>query len=727
MRALRASFLLLVTIAAASAADLKVKVVDPQSAVVSGAQVTLFSKGSDTALKIATTSAEGIATFGELSSGSYQIQVLAPGFAPHTEDVAAARPDVITIELHLATASETVVVTATRTPAPAGESGASISTLENSQLETMEPVDANDAIRFLPGAIVSTAGQHGGLASLFVRGGNSTYNKVIIDGVPVNDPGGTFDFGVVPLAQAERIEFERGAQSTLYGSDAMTSVVQVFSRTGSTSVPELRFGADGGNLNTAQGFASLSGARNIWDYNLFGDQFNTEGKGPNDGYSDSLQGANLGVQIRPGVQFRMRTRHSNSRTGVQGEWDFNGQPLLPPDPGQWARSNNLLVGAELTVTGPSRWQHHFAGFEYNLRRTNENDITDPARAIAFDSPFHDIDNINRAGFEYQGDYSERSWARTTVGYQFEDENGFVGAFSSPTHGLRLNHAVYGQQVLQLRRLSVVAGARFVHNETFGNKAVPRVALTFLALRGGQVFSSTRLRFSYATGIKEATFDESFAGPFVLANPNLKAEQNREFEAGVEQSLVAGKYSFSALYYNNLFRDQIDFNCCDSNGNGQFVNVDKSFSQGSEVEFSGHLSDRLRLVTAYNYSSTQILAAPFCTAANFCDPLLATGQPLLRRPKHSASLLLTYVGRRWGGDVAGSFVGRRPDSDFLGLGFNHAPGYVRADLAGWYAINSRVTAYANVENALDRRYNEVVGYPALPINFRAGLRFRIGGE
>ena len=134
-----------------------------------------------------------------------------------------------------------------------------------------------------------------------------------------------------------------------------------------------------------------------------------------------------------------------------------------------------------------------------------------------------------------------------------------------------------------------------------------------------------------------------------------------------------------------------------------------------------------LNTAYTYTSTQILEAPLCTPANFCDPVFASGNPLLRRPKHSATTLLSYLGRRWGGNLAGSFVGRRPDSDFDGLNINHAAGYVRVDLGGWYAINSRVTAYANVENALDRRYNEVVGYPALPINFRAGFRFRIGGE
>ena len=100
-------------------------------------------------------------------------------------------------------------------------------------------------------------------SSLFVRGGESRYNKVMVDGVAINEPGGTFDFGTLPLAQADRVELLRGAQSTLYGSDAMTSVVQVWTRNRKHSSPELRFGADGGNFGTANGYASLAGRRSI--------------------------------------------------------------------------------------------------------------------------------------------------------------------------------------------------------------------------------------------------------------------------------------------------------------------------------------------------------------------------------------------------------------------------------------------------------------------------------
>jgi len=731
MRALCVSFLLFVSLAAASAADLKVKVIDPQSAAVGGAQVSLLNNNREV-LHTATSIGDGSASFGNLPNGDYQVQVLAPGFARLTISVTAPRADPVTAQLQIAAAAEVVVVTATRTPVPAAESGASVTLLDSTQLQVMQPIDASDALRFLPGAVVQTSGQRGGLASLFVRGGDSRYNKVLIDDVPVNDSGGTMDFGVVPLSEVSRIEFARGAQSTLYGSDAMTSVVQTFSKTGDTRTPEVRFGADGGNLDTAHGFASISGASDRWDFNFFGDQFNSAGKGPNDDYSNSLQGGNIGLQLSPSALLRVRARHANSHTGVQGEWDFNNQLLLPPDADQQARTNDLLGSAELTLSGPSGWQHRLVAFEYNHRRQNEDTVPDRgcdfANFIFLDCPFQSVDHFNRAGFDYQGDYAERTWAHTTLGYEFEDENAFVGDPTAPPvlHGVRRNHAVYAQQVLQVSRLSAMAGGRFVHNETFGNKFVPRVALSYLALRGGQFFSGTRLRFSYARGIKEARFEESFAtGPGIVPNPNLKAEENRAFETGIEQSFLSGKYAFSAIYFNNLFRNQIDFAIVDPiTFTGEYENIDKSFAHGAEIDLRGRLLPRLSFDAAYNYTSTQILEQPFAF-----DSQHQPGNPLLRRPKHSGSLLLSYLGSRWAANLGGSFVGRRPDSDFFVLPtpVDHSAGYARVDLGGWYAINSRIIAYANVENALDRRYNEVVGYPALPINFRAGFRFRIGGE
>src|SRR5215467_6247860 len=296
----------------ALAADLTVKILDPHSAAVAGAQVQLLAD-QDKIVATQTTSAEGFAVFQRATGSSYQVKVLAPGFASETVGVESNE---LTISLRLATAAETVVVSGTRTPVPGEAAGADIDTLNGTQLVTMQPTAAADTVRFLPGAVVNAAGQRGGLTSLFVRGGESRYNKVIVDGVTINEPGGTFNFGTLPLDQMDHMEFVRGAQSTLYGSDAMTSVVQTWTRTGSTRVPELQFGADGGNFSTASGYASLAGARGLFDYNVFASQFNTEGSGVNTQYSDSLQGGNVGAALNDHTALRVRLRHSNNHSGA---------------------------------------------------------------------------------------------------------------------------------------------------------------------------------------------------------------------------------------------------------------------------------------------------------------------------------------------------------------------------------------------------------------------------
>ncbi len=180
-----------------------------------------------------------------------------------------------------------------------------------------------------------------------------------------------------------------------------------------------------------------------------------------------------------------------------------------------------------------------------------------------------------------------------------------------------------------------------------------------------------------------------------------------------------------MYFNNLFRNQIDFAIVDPQTfTGQYQNIDRSMAHGADVQFSGRLSSRLSLTGGYAYTSSQILLQPFAF-----DTCISRASRCLRRPKHSGSLLLTYLGSRWGANLGGSF--RRADDTGFGLSsdstITHAAGYARVDVGGWYAINSRITAYANVENALNDHYNEVVGYPALSANFRAGMRFRIGGE
>jgi len=696
--------------------DLKVKVTDPASAAVSGARVAVYAEHGRV-LARSTTDAQGITLLSHLPEKTpLHVEILAPGFAPYTVTLTDAHE--LNAHLQVATASETVVVSATPSPIEAGLTGMNVSTLDAAQLETMQPIAASDAIRFLPGVILGDSGNRGGQTSLFVRGGDSDYNKVFVDGVPVSDPGGYFDFGTLPLTGAGRIELLRGGESVLYGADAMSSVVQISSEAGHTRTPELRFGADGGNFGLAHGYASLGGVLRRFDYNLFADELFDNGQGVNDFYENSAQGANLGMQIAPNQSVRLRLRHNDSRSGVPGEQfpSFG----IPASSDAYAHQDNLLASLAWSLVAPANWQHNLTVYNYNHQRHDTDPCLDPNELYYPYCAYNSYSDINRFGLRYNAEVLEQRRARSSFGYEFEDENGFIGdtVYASVNHGLRLNHALYGEQFVELGRLTAIAGARYVHNDSFGNRVVPRTSLTYLVHRGQGLWGNTRLKGSFSESIKEPSFEQSFGftGYGVYPNPNLKPEQAHTFDAGIEQKL-GRRWEGVATYFHSIYSDQIT-----SNGNySQYINLNKALAHGAELDLSGRVGNHLRVQGSYFYTSTQILVSPLGSFPN------AAGDPLLLRPKHAGTLLLSYQRSRFGGTLGGSFLGRRPDSDYLGLGLTHAPGYARVDAGGWYQLERRVQLYANVENLLNRHYQEVLGYPALSINFRAGLRFQLGGD
>ena len=723
MRALRFAILFFVFLIAAQlfAADLKVRVLDPSSAPVAGARVSLLLPDGHV-LAVANSNNLGVATFANVSSNA-RIQVFAPGFAPL--ELAASSTDAeLAAKLKVAPQSESVQVTADATALPAERAGSSVTLLDAPTLNVLNLPELSENLRFTPGVYVSNSGQTGGLSTMFVRGGSSAYNKVQVDGVPVNEDSGSsgpFNFGVVPTMGIDRVELVRGAETTLYGGDAMTSMTQLFSASGTTGTPELRFGAEGGTFATARGFVSLAGAQSRYDYNVYAEQYNSDGQGINDSFSDSLQGANLGLRLTDTTELRLRLRHSNSRTGVPGDWQFPAGNISP-DSDAYARQNDFIGSLALTFAPTSNWQNTFSGFEYNHRLRNQDSFSDPGRPF-YDFPYDSRDHFNRAGFDYQGEVAERAWARSVFGFRFEDENAYITDAITPAqnHGLRRNTALFGEQLFDWKRLTFTGGVRWEHNEAFGDRAVPRATASILLLRGGHLLSGTRLRGSYSEGLRNPTFEEveGTRAYGVIPNASLKPEEVQATDAGLVQTLFSRRVSLSAVYFHNRFAKQINYTpvstsdprCAGLSYCSIYENTDHAIAQGAEIELQARISRHLSAVGTYTYTNIQ--------AAN--------ANALLRRPKQLGTAMAAYTGRKWGASVAGSFVGRRTDFDY----FDYVPvndaGYARVDFSGYHEITHRVTAFATVQNALNRKYQEVVGYPALKANFRAGLRFRVGGE
>ena len=255
----------------------------------------------------------------------------------------------------------------------------------------------------------------------------------------------------------ERMEMVRGPESSIYGSDAMTSMVQLWTATGDTRTPEIEFGADGGNYSTAQWlcFGRGRGA----DVRLQPLRRPVQHQGP--GHQRCLFQCAAGRERRRAlsqrVALRFRLRHSNNFTGIQSNWWFNGDPVMPPDSDQYAHQNNFLASAALTVGGPGPWQHQISGFEYNHLRLNTDLLT--IRTRPFDSPFDNLARYNRAGFSYQGTWAPRSWALTTSAIPSKTRTATSSITTPPPDDVPASRMACASTIICSRRKTSCGSAR----------------------------------------------------------------------------------------------------------------------------------------------------------------------------------------------------------------------------------------------------------------------------
>ena len=314
----------------------------------------------------------------------------------------------------------------------------------------------------------------------------------------------------------------------------MTSVVQLWTATGTTLKPVFEFGADGGTFSTANGYLSVAGLRQ--DLRL--QRLPQPVRHPGSGRQRRLHKLAAGRQYRNSVSRRACRFASACVTPTTGPaCNRTGGSMATPccrqTTNQVAHQNNFLASGQLSVSGPGAWQHTFTGFEYNHLQANSQAVR-RSRSRIFDSPFSNLSKYNRAGFGYQGhlvaayvgaNHRRLHLRRRERTHHFELRPGHRLRFLQQHHGVRFNNYLFAQELLVWKRLSGLVGVGFVNNTSFGSKFVPRVSGTFLLFRGNEAFSGTRLRAGYAEGIKEPSFQQSFgiSGTFpVLPNPEPPA-------------------------------------------------------------------------------------------------------------------------------------------------------------------------------------------------------------
>ena len=745
-------------------------VTDPSGAKVAGVRVSLRDTVGLIAYQ-ARSDDEGHFLIGDVAAGRYNVIVEASGFTQSksiTVDVQPGTTEDTNVSLEISAISDHLVVTATRTETATAELAGSVSVITDADLKGANQSSISEPLRLVPGLAVVQTGGRGGLTSIFARGGESDYNKVLIDGVPVNEAGGLFDFGALTTDNIDRIEVMRGARSALFGSDAMASVIQLFTRRGSTSIPEFEFSGEGGSFDYHRESARLSGLAGWFDYSgSFGFQ-STDGRFRNSDYINRTASANLGFRLSSDASLRVTSRWTNDTLGAPGP-----TAVLFPDPDQRQKRRDLALAAALDVKTTSHWHQtvRFVYSEFNrhsfdpvAQDLNKPDLPPlPPFSFSPDSAFDLQEHQKRSGVHYQTIATLGSSNVVTAGADFEHESAiFTDDFSGRVSPIRNNLGLYLQDQSSWRqRMFLTAGVRVERNTAnvpadlraalatlgssspagdvgFGTTANPNVALLVVprAHNDRVAIGATKLKASFGTGIKEPEMHEAFSpNIFFLGNPGLNPERAISFDAGLVQEFANRRASLELTYFDNRFRNLIVFEFdpitfgpikLPDGGLTNFVNFARASARGMELIGAAHPFLRLRFAASYTLLSSRLDRS--------LDPVdKEVGLPLLRRPRHSGSMEVNWTGQRYDLSVTGSFVGTRRDIDpITGARFDQNGrailngSYAKINAAGSYHVSNSVSLFARVENLLNQDYQEVRGYPAYRLNFIAGLRIKVGG-
>jgi vitamin B12 transporter len=707
-----------------SPGKLQGEVLDPLGGVVPNAKVMLIENG-DT-VGSTTTDAKGIFEFSVPKAGRYSIRVEASGF--QNEDspsvfVPTAGSRSLNVNLRIGTVTQQVVVSATGTETPESQVGASVSVIDQSQIQDINKPDVLEDLRIVPGVQVVQTGQRGGTTSIAIRGGQMDFNKVLIDGIPMNDIGGSVQFANISTTGVDTIEILRNANSVLYGSDALSGVINMTSPHGTTTIPQFTYQGDGGNFGTYQNDVSLAGAIRRFDYFSEFARFDTENNVPNNVFHNATYAGNFGWALNGTTDLRFTIRHTAVGLGDPNAFDFYGVPDLAEQ-----GEHDTYFGITFENQTSTRW--------HNLLRYTSTELDfhylDPAPA---GTPFEGnyigntvtIQGANgysvsgRAILDFGGTFPQTFDSKTTVrsiyaqsdyqfspklmligGFRYENENGFAdNPFAERNN---FSYFLEGQGSL-FERLYATAGVGIEDNAVFGVAAIPRVSLAYYLRRPttNETVGDTKLTFNYSKGIKEPSIFDAGSSLFSVLSTlpqgsglisqfgisPLGPERSTSYDFGIAQAFWHRRARVTVDLFHNEFFNLIEFlessalpllgfppkvvdAVAASSEGGATVNSESYRARGAEVHAETDVGHGLLLGGSYTYLDpvvTQTLASTPIYNPTFPGIPIGAISPLVgnrpfRLAPNSGSLFVNYSRRKFGVTVTGYLVSRSDDSTFL---------------------------------------------------------------
>jgi vitamin B12 transporter len=708
-------------------------ILDPTGRAVEGARVTCQNQS-------VYSNAEGRFTIDGIDKCPARVEKT--GFDSRTADLTAASEAKITLDI--AGRVDTVVVSANRTETTPEQAAVAADVISEQQLQARQFPMLFDMLREIPGLQVDAYGPPGALAEVFTRGSDSTGTLVLLDGVPLNDPGGSLHLENITSDGIDRVEVVRGPESALFGAEAAAGVIQLFTKHGDPedTVPHGSVSYERGSFQTDRWIANLNGGLlSRFDYSLNASEFHTVGEWPNTFNRNNTGTANIGYKISDSTQLRAIFRVYDAIAGVPGQIGYGVDDQVPNE-----HEREDAVSLRLDDSRGSNFRQQFTfGFHRLSDRYNDNEpfgeqplaalvqnVAGPPPAVYlvalvnpnnlptvvppgltlvqtdyFFGPSDSLDVTERKIAGYQGTLSHRGGA-LVFGYDYQDQSGVLSGLPAS----RTNNGFFANVQQNFgRRIFLSGGARVEHSSAFGTIGSGRAGASFLLLGEHGGLSSTLFRVSGGRGVTEPSLLENYADvpPYEIGNPALRPETTTTYEAALVSEWWGRRVKTEVAAFRNSFRDLIAY------VGDTWENIEASWARGVETSVQARVRNNILLTGSYMRLYTDITAS---TTPESSDT--GIGEPLVRRPRNSGSFSMAVTPKRWSFVVGGSFIGDRQDADFT-FGVTRNPGYQNIFASASYDIAKHFTPFVHANNLINERYDEVLGYQALSRNILGGVR------
>jgi vitamin B12 transporter len=599
-----------------------------------------------------------------------------------------------------------ITVTATRIETPTREVASSVTVISREELERTKKTTLLQALEEIMGLTVIQNGPAGGAASTLIRGGNSEHTLILMDGVELNDPispARSFDLAHITLEGVDRIEVLRGPQSTLYGSDALSGVINIITRKGQDE-PRFSFFSSGGTYGTFTSNAAVSGGSKKTHYSLGAsylrsDGFSAasasyEGNEEKDGCQNLTLSGRLGYRISDTLELDFILRRIETRIELD---NFGG--AYGDDPNSTQKNQSLfLKGQVRALLLKNRWEQKFSFSFVDYDRRHENPA-DEAHPFDSEEGFFKSSLVN---LDWQNNLFLHETNTLTFGIDHQQEQGeseyhsegIWGPYSSlfPLREARITGLYFQDQIRFASRFFATAGIRADTHTQFGTSITFRFAPAFFIKQ-----TQTKLKTTIGTGFKSPSLyqlyaPESLMGP--IGNENLNPEKSTAWDIGIEQFFLEEKILFGATYFKNDYQDLIQFDLARG-----YTNVGKAESKGMEFFVRSRLSENFAFSASYTRTEAKDLD---------------TDTLLLRRPKDKFSASLDYHFLEKGHlSLSLIHTGKRDDQDFSTWPAARVtlPEFTLLNAVASYEWLKNVQVFCRMDNLLNTKYEMIKGYGA----------------